>query len=87
MDDRAFTIMRYSKGTVSTISRKNQVTIPVDILRKAGLQPGDDLRVTSVGPGRVELVKTDDLIQEFAGSVDEHAYPQGYLEEVRRGWA
>jgi bifunctional DNA-binding transcriptional regulator/antitoxin component of YhaV-PrlF toxin-antitoxin module len=72
---------------MSIISRKNQVTLPVDALRAAGLEPGDDLRITSVGPGRIELVKTDDLIEEFAGSVDDAVYPAGYLEEVRRGWA
>jgi AbrB family looped-hinge helix DNA binding protein len=72
---------------VSAISRKNQVTIPKDALRAAGLSPGDDLRVKSVGPGRIELVKSDDLITEYAGMFDESVYPPGYLEEVRRGWA
>jgi AbrB family looped-hinge helix DNA binding protein len=72
---------------VSVVSRKNQVTIPADVLRQAGLAPGDDVRISSVGPGRVELVKTDELIDEFAGALDETVYPSGYLDEVRRGWA
>lgn len=72
---------------MSVISSKNQVTIPVEALRQAGLGAGDDVRVASVGPGRLELVKTDDLIAEHAGSFDERVYPPGYLDEVRRGWA
>jgi bifunctional DNA-binding transcriptional regulator/antitoxin component of YhaV-PrlF toxin-antitoxin module len=72
---------------VSLISRKNQITLPVDVLRDAGLQPGDDVRVHAVGPGRVELVRTDDLVAEFAGVFDASVYPDGYLEELRREWA
>jgi hypothetical protein len=56
-------------------------------MRQAGLAPGDDVRISSVGPGRIELVKTEELIDEFAGALDETAYPPGYLDEVRRGWA
>ena len=33
---------------MSVISRKNQVTLPVDALREAGLRPGDDVRVQAV---------------------------------------
>lgn len=39
-----------------------------------------------MGLGRVELVRVDDLIAEFAGMFDNSVYPPGYLEEVRRGW-
>jgi AbrB family looped-hinge helix DNA binding protein len=71
---------------MSAISRKNQITIPVHVLRAAGLAPGDDVRVSSVGPGHIELVKTDALIERYAGSVGEEVYPRGYLDDVRRGW-
>jgi AbrB family looped-hinge helix DNA binding protein len=72
---------------VSIVSRKNQITIPAEVMREAGLVPGDDVRVRSVGPGRIELVKGDELVDELAGTLDSGAYPPGYLDEVRRGWA
>jgi bifunctional DNA-binding transcriptional regulator/antitoxin component of YhaV-PrlF toxin-antitoxin module len=71
---------------MSIISRKNQVTLPVKALRAAGLEPGDDLRVEVVGPGRLELVRADDLVNEFAGVFDSSVYPDGYLDELRREW-
>ena len=71
---------------MSVISRKNQVTLPVDALRAAGLEPGDDLRVEVVGPGRLELLRAEDLVEEFAGVFDASVYPKGYLEELRREW-
>ena len=71
---------------MSVISRKNQVTLPVDALRAAGLEPGDDVLIDVVGPGRLELVRADDLVQEFAGVFDASVYPKGYLDELRREW-
>ena len=71
---------------MSAISSKNQITIPADVLRAAGLGPGDDVRVSSVGPGQIELVKTDALLEEYAGSMGDDVYPPGYLDEVREGW-
>jgi AbrB family looped-hinge helix DNA binding protein len=72
---------------VSVVSRKNQITIPAEVMREAGLEPGDDVRVRTVAPGRIELVKTEELIDEFAGRVGSETYPPGYLNDVRAGWA
>ena len=71
---------------MSLISRKNQVTLPVDVLRAAGLKPGDDVRIKAVGPGRLELVRADDLVAKYAGVFDSAVYPDGYLDELRREW-
>jgi bifunctional DNA-binding transcriptional regulator/antitoxin component of YhaV-PrlF toxin-antitoxin module len=71
---------------MSVISRKNQVTLPVEALRAAGLEPGDDVRVQAVGPGRLEVVRVDDLVAEFAGIFDATVYPDGYLDQLRREW-
>ena len=69
------------------VSRKNQITIPADVMRDAGLEPGDDVPVRTVGPGRIELVRAMELIEEFAGRLDSTTYPPGYLDDVRAGWA
>ena len=71
---------------MSVISRKNQVTLPVDALRTAGLKAGDEMRVRVVGPGRLELVRADDLVEKYAGVFDATVYPAGYLDELRREW-
>ena len=42
--------------------------------------------VRSAGPGRIEQVKTDELLDEFAGMFDESVYPPGYIDDVRAGW-
>ena len=68
------------------ISRKNQVTVPVEVLRDAGLQPGDDVRISALGPGRVELVRVGELVDELAGVFDASTYPEGYLDELRDEW-
>jgi AbrB family looped-hinge helix DNA binding protein len=72
---------------MSAVSRKNQITIPADVMREAGISPGDDVRIRAVGPGRIELVKSEDLIAEYAGSLGQDVYPPGYLDDVRAGWA
>ena len=67
------------------ISSKNQITLPVEALRAAGLGPGDDVHVVSAGPGRIEVVRDDDLVEQYAGSMA-GIYSPGYLEELRDEW-
>lgn len=81
----AFTFPIITKG-MPKLSRKNQVTIPVSVLREAGLEPGDQVKIRAVGRGRVELERFADLVDRFAGSLPPGTYPPDYLEKLRAEW-
>lgn len=70
---------------MSVISSKHQVTLPVEVLRAAGFSAGDDVQVSSPAPGRIEIVQTDALIAQFAGSLP-GVYGEDYLEQLRGEW-
>jgi AbrB family looped-hinge helix DNA binding protein len=71
---------------MSKLSSKHQVTIPVKVLREAGLAAGDEVVVRAAGEGRIELERADDVIRRFAGSLPAGTYPRGHLEELRSEW-
>jgi bifunctional DNA-binding transcriptional regulator/antitoxin component of YhaV-PrlF toxin-antitoxin module len=68
------------------MSSKNQVTIPVSLLRKAGISPGDELQVRVTGRGRIEIERWEDTIRRLAGSMPPGTWPPGAAKELRREW-
>lgn len=68
------------------VSAKHQVTIPVDALRRAGIDTGDTLRAEVRGPGEVLLVREIDPIDRFAGALT-GVYERGELDDLRDEWA
>jgi len=71
---------------MARISSKNQITIPVDVLREAGLSAGDDVVVRAAGPGRVDIERWADIIERFAGSMPPGTWPPGEIERLRAEW-
>ena len=67
------------------LSAKNQATIPVAALRRAGLKAGDELRVESAGAGRIVLSLVEEMIATYAGRLTS-VYPKGSLQKLRREW-
>jgi bifunctional DNA-binding transcriptional regulator/antitoxin component of YhaV-PrlF toxin-antitoxin module len=72
--------------TMSRVSARNQVTLPVSVLRAAGLSAGDAVVVRVAGPGRIEVERVDDLVARFAGSVPDGTYGPGHLDDLRGHW-
>lgn len=70
---------------MAKLSTKNQITIPVDALREAGIEQGDDLRVHVVGRGRLEVVRQHEWLEEFAGSMPGLG-PSSEVARLRREW-
>ena len=67
------------------ISAKNQATIPVVALRRAGLKPGDEVQVEAIGAGRIVLTRVEETLAGYAGRLT-GVYPKGSLQKLRREW-
>lgn len=67
------------------VSSKHQVTIPLDPLLRAGLRTGDRLDVIVVRPGEVRLIRRDDPVERFAGTLTD-VYEPGRLDKLRDEW-
>lgn len=75
---------RRRKG-YTRVSRKNQVTLPIDALAIAGLKPGDSLLVEAKTNGEIVLRREEDPLDKYIGSMT-GMYPPGYLDELRDEW-
>jgi len=71
---------------MSRISSKNQVTLPVEELRAAGLTAGDEIHVRATGRGMLLVETPESVTERFAGVFDRSVYPDGYLDRLRDEW-
>jgi AbrB family looped-hinge helix DNA binding protein len=69
----------------ATISSKNQITIPADALRSAGLAVGDRVVAHADGAGRIILEREHDVVEEYAGALT-GVYAAGELDDLRDEW-
>jgi bifunctional DNA-binding transcriptional regulator/antitoxin component of YhaV-PrlF toxin-antitoxin module len=70
---------------VPKISSKNQITIPVDVLRASGLAAGDDVFIRSDGEGAIVVEARGSRVRRHAG-IFSGLYEEGYLDRLRDEW-
>lgn len=78
-------LVKERRRGATRISSKNQITIPADALRAAGLEVGERVVAHADGPGRVVLEREADVLAEFAGALT-GVYRRGELDELRSEW-
>jgi len=69
---------------VPKISSKNQVTLPVESLARAGLRPGDEVTIEAEGNDTI-IVRRADRNLDGALGVFDGLFEPGYLERLRSG--
>lgn len=81
--------MPYDLGMKSaTVSSKGQVTIPAELIRRLGIEPGSQLLVVPVEGGMMLLRRPESLADDLAGSIsDVYRDPKQYVEAERGEWS
>src|SRR3954447_18689302 len=77
---------------MSTISSKNQITLPAQLLRELGLGPGDRLAVSRDGARLVLRARPKDWVRYHAGSLaglygKNAEEADAYVRDLRAEWA
>jgi len=67
------------------LSTKNQITLPVDALRAAGLEPGDEVTVRPVRSGEIVIAARASRVRRQAGIAD-GVYRCAEIDELRDEW-
>ena len=67
------------------ISSKNQITLPVDAMRAAGLRAGDDVAVRVTDTGEIVVAARGSRVRRHAG-LFHGLYEEGYLDRLRAEW-
>jgi bifunctional DNA-binding transcriptional regulator/antitoxin component of YhaV-PrlF toxin-antitoxin module len=70
---------------VPRISRKNQVTLPVESLAAAGLTAGDEVTIEADGPNTIVVRRAPKDLAAGLGVFD-GLYEPGYLDRLREDW-
>jgi AbrB family looped-hinge helix DNA binding protein len=71
---------------MSRVSAKNQITLPVEAMRVAGLHPGDEVIVRPVGDGEVLVAARGSRVRRHAG-IATAIYRPGELDGLRDEWS
>lgn len=69
---------------MSTVSRKGQVTIPVEVREELGIHPGDEVRFEPTEEGYVlRKVPDDERFEKWHGAIESEDTMQERMEELR----
>jgi AbrB family looped-hinge helix DNA binding protein len=84
----AYIAGRQEDAAMTTISSKNQITLPAQMLRELGIGPGDRLAVTREGSRLILRVRPKDWVEYHAGSLaglygKTAAETDSYVRELR----
>lgn len=67
------------------VSSKNQITLPVAVLRAAGLGPGDEVTVRAVGVGEIVIAAHTSRVRRHDG-IANGIYRPKELDQLRGEW-
>lgn len=76
---------RKGRTTTTRLSSKNQITLPVEIIRKAGFKVGDAINCTVNKQGRIELSPPENPIMKLVG-IGAGLYDNFDLQAERDSW-
>jgi bifunctional DNA-binding transcriptional regulator/antitoxin component of YhaV-PrlF toxin-antitoxin module len=77
--------IRAGRTTTTRLSAKNQITIPVDVIRKAGFKVGETINCAVGEDGKVILSRPRNPILELSG-IGTGLYDKFDLEAERKSW-
>ncbi len=67
---------------VTRVGKRNQVTIPVELLRRMGVQPGEKVEVRLGDDGDIHVSRPDDALAKFVGCLARPGQPTFTNEEL-----
>jgi bifunctional DNA-binding transcriptional regulator/antitoxin component of YhaV-PrlF toxin-antitoxin module len=70
---------------MAKVSTKNQITLPVEAMRAAGIGPGDEVTVRHVGVGEILIAVRGSRVRRHAG-IATGIYRPGELDRLRDQW-
>jgi bifunctional DNA-binding transcriptional regulator/antitoxin component of YhaV-PrlF toxin-antitoxin module len=70
---------------MAQVSSKNQVTLPVEAMRAAGLRAGEEVTVRPIGDGELIIAARGSRVRRHAG-IATGIYNEGELDSLRDEW-
>jgi bifunctional DNA-binding transcriptional regulator/antitoxin component of YhaV-PrlF toxin-antitoxin module len=70
---------------MAKVSSKNQVTLPVEAMRAAGLRAGEEITVRPIGDGELIIAARGSRVRRHAG-IATGIYGSGEADRLRAEW-